>query len=61
VTTHRRGYTRADGYRFWAYEKRNGRLREKWRSPEAFAREQLRSTDRLMRWLGGRTEVGAIA
>lgn len=33
-----RGATRSDGYRFWAYEKRNGRLREKWRNPESYER-----------------------
>ncbi len=37
-TTLTRGATRADGRRFWAYEKRNGAFREKWYSPAAFQR-----------------------
>lgn len=37
-TTLKRGATRADGYRFLAYEKRGGRLREKWASPERYGR-----------------------
>lgn len=35
-TTHRVGDTRSDGYRFWSYRKRNGRIYEQWRSPEGF-------------------------
>jgi hypothetical protein len=38
MTTLTRGATRADGYRFWAYAKKDGRFREKWYSPDAFDR-----------------------
>jgi hypothetical protein len=35
---HKQGDRRADGYRFLSYEKRDGRFREKWASPERFAK-----------------------
>lgn len=41
--THTRGDTRPDGYRFWSFEKRCGRFREKWLNPESYER-QLEST-----------------
>lgn len=36
ATTYKQGDRRADGFTFLRYEKRDGRFREKWASPEAF-------------------------
>lgn len=40
ATDHKFGSRREDGFIFLHYEKRNGRLREKWASPAAFANYQ---------------------
>jgi hypothetical protein len=40
---HKKGDLRADGYHFSAYYKRNGKLCERWASPEAWKREKLRN------------------
>ncbi len=34
----KKGDTRADGFRFWGYEKRRGKFYERWRSPASFER-----------------------
>ena len=46
----KRGSLRSDGYRFWAYEKRGGQLREHWRSPEAYARRVERTRELCRNW-----------
>lgn len=40
TTNHKFGDRREDGFTFLHYEKRNGRLREKWASPAAFENYQ---------------------
>lgn len=50
MTTLSRGATRADGRRFWAYEKRNGAFREKWYNPDAFKRAMDRMPEASRRW-----------
>ena len=38
MPTRKRGDRRADGRRFWSYEKRNGGFYEKWLNPSSFER-----------------------
>jgi hypothetical protein len=50
MTDHQRGDTRADGYRFIGFEKRDGRLRQKWASPDRWERLKEDQAEWFRQW-----------